>query len=164
MPCPEGRRCERLSSDGCFHKCERERAAQTASVLVIFLVAAMKYLAFQPAEERKTCSGSQFGAIHSILAGGKREGSCRGLQLWWWWGLAGVWVDQEAKRGLEQSPGWDRNCSALPLGTTSSCTDPLKAPQRPQTVPLAGDQMYKHVSLGRTFHTQTLKSHSLCPR
>lgn len=105
----------------------RERAAQTASVLVIFLVTAMKYLAFQPAEERKTRSGSQFGAIHSILAGGKRDGSCRGLQLWWWWGLAGVWVDQEAKRGLEQSPGWDRNCSAL-LGNHFFLHRPFKGP------------------------------------
>lgn len=51
----------------------RERAAQTTSVLVTFLVAAMKYLAFQPAEERKTRSGSQFGAIHSILAGGEER-------------------------------------------------------------------------------------------
>lgn len=56
----------------------RERAAQTASVLVTFLVAAMKYLAFQPAEERKTRSGSQFGAIHSILAGGKETAAAGG--------------------------------------------------------------------------------------
>lgn len=56
----------------------RERAAQTASVLVIFLVAATKYLAFQPAEERKTRSGSQFGAIHSILAGGEERAAAGG--------------------------------------------------------------------------------------
>lgn len=100
----------------------RERAAQTASVLVIFLVAAMKYLAFQPAEERKTRSGSQFGAIHSILAGGEERAAAGVAAVAvWGGGLAGVWVDQEAKRGSEQSPGWDRNCSALPLGTTSSC-------------------------------------------
>lgn len=44
---------------------------ENSSALVIFLVSAMKYPAFQPAEERKARSGSQFGAIHSILARGK---------------------------------------------------------------------------------------------
>lgn len=46
-------------------------ARESSSALVIFLVAAIKYPAFQPAEERKIPSGSQFGAMHSILPGGK---------------------------------------------------------------------------------------------
>lgn len=96
-------------------------ARESSSALVIFLVAAIKYPAFQSAEERKTPSGSQFGAMHSILPGGK------GKQPQ---GVADVAV---VVGGLlvfgwtrEQSEGRNRVRARIEtvvpsLGTTSSC-------------------------------------------